>query len=998
MALSSRSAAAAAGESSAAMSSRKTTKTYTYKDDGSGNVSTEVHTSVQGSSNVEAQAIRRLEERIRIITDDFESEQHLRKRIEREKQDLQVQIIHLSERLTEAEGGAENQLDINRKREAEMAKLRQLLQEVHLESEQNIHIIKKKHQEAMMELQEQISVISRSKELTVKEKSKLNVEIQELLAQIEVLNSERVSVKKVVERLEIQVHEYNIKIEDLNRQVIDVSGAKNRLQMENQEAVAKLNEFKHAMDCAGLDKNKVASQLKDLQSNLDNMSRQKMQAESAVHSMEQKMKSITIELHEQKDMRMELERQIMKWKEEGADWKKRYENEARLRIEDVDALKKKFGAQIAHLQDQLDSVLAKMKCLEQQKNKLSQEVQVLIHDLEISQTNVKEVTNKLVISNQRCDDLAAKLREMTNLYEKADRDAKVRAQELVKLANEYDRSKMDNENLRRDNGKLNDDCRSLKAELDALKKRFHELDQENRKLAHDREELARAYKDADAGRNRAEGKVNELDAELKRLRADAERSLKAKDIEIVEIRKKLMAEIESLTIRLQEAESRLRNEVEKIKKKMAVTITELEMSLDAANKNNAGLQNTTKLQQQKIVELQSVYDAANNKLQSTVQEYNATIQRLQVVEQEVNVLKTNLSSAVNDKRISDTKINELSVRITEITNINNSLTQVKQKLEKELSAVSGDYDDIARELKLADDRANKAGHDAQHFECLLREENQKLVKADTARKALETEVRTLTVRMEEFESTAVQSSRVTIKKMEVRIEELEVLLNREKQMHIEATTALHKRDRSVKELLLQSEEDRKNIIILQESLDKLNEKIKMYKRQLEEQESISNSNIMRVKKFQRELECAESRAVEAESTLSAFRGRQRVFSAAENRRSEDIRNSVEKEIVVKKVVHNVNVVNDSRAAANMGSYSSSSAARDYRAGSQALDMSSSSAMRSSALESSSSALRSSGASSGYRAGSVAYSRAGSMARSSMARATSMGRSGSVLRY
>ena len=54
------------------------------------------------------------------------------------------------------------------------------------------------------------------------------------------------------------------------------------------------------------------------------------------------------------------------------------------------------------------------------------------------------------------------------------------------------------------------------------------------------------------------------------------------------------------------------------------------------------------------------------------------------------------------------------------------------------------------------------------------EENAKLVRADQARKALETEVRTLTVKMEEIESTAVQTSRVTIKKMEQRIEDLEV--------------------------------------------------------------------------------------------------------------------------------------------------------------------------------------------------------------------------------
>jgi len=37
-------------------------------------------------------------------------------------------------------------LDINRKREAEMAKLRKLLEDVHMESEQNIHILRKKHQ------------------------------------------------------------------------------------------------------------------------------------------------------------------------------------------------------------------------------------------------------------------------------------------------------------------------------------------------------------------------------------------------------------------------------------------------------------------------------------------------------------------------------------------------------------------------------------------------------------------------------------------------------------------------------------------------------------------------------------------------------------------------------------------------------------------------------------------------------------------------------------
>merc|ERR1712055_199324 len=224
---------------------------------------------------------------------------------------------------------------------------------------------------------------------------------------------------------------------------------------------------------------------------------------------------------------------------------------------------------------------------------------------------------------------------------------------------------------------------------------------------------------------------------------------------------------------------------------------------------------------------------------------------------------------------------------------------VKVKLEKDLSMVSANYEDMARELKLADDRANKAANDAQHFEGLLREESAKVQKIDNVKKALESEVKSLTVRIEEIETTAISSSKRTIQKMEMRIVELEEFLSKEKAMHVETTTALHKKERSVKELLLQSEEDRKNILILQESLERLNEKIKMYKRQLEEQEAISNSNIMRVKKFQRELEAAEARANEAESSLNSFRSQQRVFAAAASRK-EKVEDVQEKEVVVKK--------------------------------------------------------------------------------------------------
>merc|ERR1712050_124225 len=597
---------------------------------------------------------------------------------------------------------------------------------------------------------------------------------------------------------------------------------------------------------------------------------------------------------------------------------------------------------------------------------------------EHSQTVIKEMTAKFQSSEKSNVDLSAKLKEMTNLYEKADKDNKFRAGEIVKLGNEMDRLKIANETLTRDRGVLTDEVKSLKMELDALKKRMADMDRDNRKLAHEREELARAYKDADAGKQKALDRVALLEKELAKMKTEFEKKFGGARDEFETMKKKLVEEINVLTRKLTDSENRLKVEVEGIKKKMAITITELEMSLDASNKSNSQLQNTTKIQAQKIMELTAAYDDVNKKLGASVQQYDITIKRLTAIEAEFKSLTVTYNNTLKIVKDYEGKMGGLNKQVSELTSANNSLSQFKVKIEKELAAVPRDYQDIAKELKLADDRANKAAADAGHFESLLREEQTKVVKIDSAKKALENEVRSLSVKIEEIETNSVATSKRTIQKMEIRIQELEVMINEEKKSHASTMSELHTKTRSIKELVLQSEEDRKNIIILQESLDKLNEKIKMYKRQLEEQESISNSNIMRVKKFQRELESSEAGAEEAESTLNQFRSRERVFAAAAESRSRDTCcDEVEKNVVIKK-----NIVNVAQSSANT---------QETRIASSA-ERSSSSALQSSRDMRAGSVY----ASSSSRAGSVA--RAGSTYRASSVRAGSMSRATSTLRY
>lgn len=79
--------------------------------------------------------------------------------------------MQMSERLDDAEGSSESKSEMNKKRDAELAKLRKLLEDVHLESEENAHQMRTKHQAAVAEMQDQVDQLQKQKSKWVFESS-----------------------------------------------------------------------------------------------------------------------------------------------------------------------------------------------------------------------------------------------------------------------------------------------------------------------------------------------------------------------------------------------------------------------------------------------------------------------------------------------------------------------------------------------------------------------------------------------------------------------------------------------------------------------------------------------------------------------------------------------------------------------------------------------------------------------------------------------------------
>ncbi|XP_034103573.1 paramyosin, short form isoform X2 [Drosophila albomicans] len=341
--------------------------------------------------------------------------------------------------------------------------------------------------------------------------------------------------------------------------------------------------------------------------------------------------------------------------------------------------------------------------------------------------------------------------------------------------------------------------------------------------------------------------------------------------------KQTSIEIEQLNARVIEAETRLKTEVTRIKKKLQIQITELEMSLDVANKTNIDLQKVIKKQSLQLTELQAHYEDVQRQLQATLDQYGIAQRRLAGLNGELEEVRSHLDSANRAKRTVELQYEEATTRINELSTVNVNLVSLKSKLEQELSVVASDYEEVSKELRLSDERYQKVTVELKHVVEQVHEEQERIVKLETIKKSLEVEVKNLSIRLEEVELNAVAGSKRIISKLEARIRDLELELEEEKRRHAETIKILRKKERTVKEVIVQCEEDQKNIILLQDALDKSTAKINIYRRQLSEQEGVSQQTTTRVRRFQRELEAAEDRADVAESNLNLIRAKHRTF-------------------------------------------------------------------------------------------------------------------------
>jgi len=168
-------------------------------------------------------------------------------------------------------------------------------------------------------------------------------------------------------------------------------------------------------------------------------------------------------------------------------------------------------------------------------------------------------------------------------------------------------------------------------------------------------------------------------------------------------------------------------------------------------------------------------------------------------------------------------------------------------------------------------KPKKAMVDAGRLADELRSEQDHATAQEKAARSTEVSLSEMQRKAEEASIAMARGAAQIPAKLESRAHDIEMALNNTIHQTDEVHKNITKGERRVKELLFQQEENKKNQDRITDLVEKLQQKIKSYKKQIEEAEEIAAINLAKYRKAQQDLEESEERSKLCEASLMKFR-------------------------------------------------------------------------------------------------------------------------------
>merc|ERR1739844_568529 len=810
--------------------------------------------------------VKELQARLEEVDEELAIERGNRAKAEKNRSLLARDIEDLGGRLAEVGSNTSTQIELNKEREAELAKLKGDLEEANISHEGTLAALRQKHNNGMSELGEQIDSINKNKSKSEKDKAGMERDLAEARTGLEEARRDRANMEKNCKMTQGLIVESNQKLDELARALNEADSTKKKLQVESQDLSRQIEETDNSI--AALQKNKISltTQLEDTKRLGDGEARDRATLLTKFKSLTTEAENLRMRIDEESDKKNDALKALSKAQSEIQLWKSKYEVEALGRIDELEGGKQKLASRVAEAEEVIDALNTKIASSEKSKSRMEAEYEELSMEYErthaaamITEKRGRNFDKVVGEWKAKADDLMAELDACSS-------ECRNFNAERFRIKASLDEAVEQLDIVKRENKNLADEIKDLLDQLGDGGRSIHELDKQRRRLEVEKEELQAALEEAEAALEQEENKVLRAQLELGQVRQEIDRKIQEKVEEFDNTRKNHQRAMDSLQASL-DGENRAKTEGLRIKKKLESDINELEIALDHANKANSEAHKSIKRFQGQLREVEVAFEDENRGRTELAEKAGLADRRGQALQAELEESRALLDSADRGKKQADMELVEARGSVNDMTTINSKAASDKRRMESAVHTLHAEIDDMLSQAKSSEEKAKRAMVDAARLADELRAEQDHTTNQAKAKRALESQITEIELRLGEANEVAAKGGRSAMAKLENRIRELEIELGALQAKTGDTFKHFQKAERHVKELQFQQDEDKKNQDRMSELAAKLQQKIKTYKAQIGEAEEIAALNLAKFRKAQQDLEENEERAKMAGAAL-----------------------------------------------------------------------------------------------------------------------------------
>merc|ERR1712080_697484 len=234
----------------------------------------------------------------------------------------------------------------------------------------------------------------------------------------------------------------------------------------------------------------------------------------------------------------------------------------------------------------------------------------------------------------------------------------------------------------KENKNLSNEIKDIMDQISEGGRSIHEIDKIRKRLEAEKLELQSALEEAEATLEQEENKVLRCQLELNAVRQEIERRLSEKEEEFILVKKAQSKALDSMQVAL-ETETKSKAEALRMKKKLEGDAADLGLALEHAIAGNAETKTTIKKYALQVRDAQAKVDD-ESMAKSAADAKVAGDRRAAAMQNGLEEARALLETADRQRRAAEQELADTNETLADLTNVNQSITASKRKLEVEL--------------------------------------------------------------------------------------------------------------------------------------------------------------------------------------------------------------------------------------------------------------------------------------------------------------------------